>query len=61
MVLQQINMIDLKPFQRSIYLSGGSFLGSAINLCHDERFLSVSTLRKRFPNAHFAAAFVVVP
>src|ERR1022692_2740166 len=58
--LQEINVVGLQAAQRFVQLLGCGLLSLAVNLGHEESFLTVA-VSQRFAHAFFADASVVVP
>src|ERR1019366_7925870 len=60
MMLHQIDMIGLQPFQASLDLPLGHLFGAPVDLRHQKYFLAIAVLQG-LPHPDFALAFVVVP
>ncbi len=60
-MLQQVQVIHLQPFQRLVDLARGRFLGATVNLGHHESLLPVAALLQRLAHTYLAPALVVVP
>src|SRR6185437_7823182 len=59
-ILNQIDTVRLKAFQRLIDLARRSLFGTAIEFGHQERLPAIA-IAKRLPHADLALAVVVVP
>src|SRR6266481_483934 len=59
-MLDQVDAVDLQPFQRFVQLFGGCRFRAAIAFRHHESLLSI-TIFESLSRALFARAFVIVP
>src|SRR5882672_3798217 len=60
MELHQVDVISLQPPQGFFDLTGGRLFGAAVNLGHEEDFLTV-TVTQSFPHSDLTDAVVIVP
>src|ERR1700680_318917 len=60
MMLHQIDVVGLKPFQTGFDLLLGNLFSAAINLCHEKNLLTISIFQG-LSHPYFTLAFVVVP
>src|SRR5439155_9354302 len=60
MELHQVDAIRVQPLQRFVDLPGGGLPGPAVNLRHEEYFLTIAVAQSP-PHADFAGAAIVIP